>query len=340
MGSPGFVDQAEIRVEAGRGGNGCHSLHTDKGARHPVPDGGNGGRGGAVRVRGVPGLTTLLDFQTRRHFRAQPGGNGSSNKKHGVNGADCLIEVPLGTILRDAETGDLIRELVRPGDEVVVAEGGAGGLGNASLKRREGYQKVREAGELQARPAGRPGEHRILALELKLLADVGIVGMPNAGKSTLLSRISAAHPRTAPYPFTTKHPVLGMAVGPDDFRFLAVDVPGLIEGASQGRGLGLDFLRHIERTRLLVHLVDMAGQSGSDPVQDYRQLNRELAAYREAVAAKPQIVAANKMDEPASAENLKRFMKEAGVEPIPVSAKTGDGLEQLIRRIEEQLRAL
>ncbi|MBI3332556.1 MAG: GTPase ObgE [Candidatus Omnitrophica bacterium] len=335
-----FVDQATLDALAGHGGKGCRSFYQDLWTRHPIPDGGDGGAGGQVIVRSTPQQTTLLDFQTRRHFRAGNGGHGSSKKKHGARGADCLIEVPLGTILSDAATGDLIRELLRPGDEVIVARGGAGGVGNAA------WAKSRGSSHAMGRPIsplsleGAPGEKRRLRLELKLLADVGIVGMPNAGKSTLIGRISAAHPKVAPFPFTTTNPVLGAVTLPGGRSIVAVDVPGLIEGAHRGKGLGLAFLRHIERTRVLVHLTDMAGVDGRDPVEDFRALNAELKAYHPAVAAKPQIVVANKMDEPTAKGNLARFRKSVKAAVLPVSAKTGEGVSKLLDKVEEQLKKL
>ncbi len=319
-----FVDQATILVEAGRGGKGCRSFYKDKWTRHPIPDGGDGGAGGRVLVRANPQLTTLLDFLTRRHFRAGYGGNASSKKKQGARGTDCVIEIPLGTVVTDAVTGDLIRELLEPGEEVVAARGGAGGIGNAHS---------RQAPTLD----GAQGEKRQLRMELKLIAQVGIVGLPNAGKSTLIAQISRARPKVAPYPFTTTSPVLGAVELPSGHRMVAVDVPGLIEGAHRGRGLGLDFLRHIERTRVLVHLIDMAGMDGRDPVEDFKTLNAELAAYDPKVARKAQIVAANKMDQPPAKGNLSRFRRKVKVPVIPISAMNGEGVEKLLKRVETVL---
>lgn len=327
-----FVDQASISVQAGCGGKGCHSFYQDLWNRYPIPDGGDGGRGGQVIVQANPQLTTLLDFQTQRHFRAGPGGNGSSKRKHGAQGADCIVRVPLGTLLYDADSGDLIREILFPGDEVVVARGGAGGIGNGN---RSGLQKERSG---QMRLDGAPGEKRRLKLELKMVADVAIVGLPNAGKSTLLSRISQARPKVASYPFTTIHPILGAVELSSEFKIVAVDVPGLMEGAHQGKGLGLDFLRHIERTKMLIHLVDMAAVDGRDPAADYKTLNAELKAYQPAVAKKPQVVVANKMDLPESKKNLVRFRRLVKVDPMPISAENGDGIPKLLKAVAAQLK--
>lgn len=333
-----FIDQATIEVSAGRGGKGCHSFYKDLWTRHPIPDGGDGGSGGQVIVRATPQQTTLLDFQTRRHFRGGPGGNGFSKRRHGARGTNCLIEVPLGTILWDAQTGDLICELLRPGEEEVLARGGAGGIGNASWSKTRGAPRKDpwDSSSME----GAAGERRRIRLELKLVADVGIVGMPNAGKSTLLGQISSARPKVAAFPFTTTHPVLGAVGLSSQGRVVAVDVPGLIEGAHRGKGLGLEFLRHIERTRILVHLIDMAGVDQRDPVEDYRTLNAELKAYQASVSAKPQIVVANKMDEPAAKENLIRFRKKVKIKVLSISAKTGAGVPMLLQEISRNLKGI
>ena len=337
-----FVDEAVILVQAGRGGKGCRSYYKDKWTRYPIPDGGDGGRGGDVLVSASPELTTLLDFQTQRHFRGQPGGNASSKRKHGADGKQCLIRVPLGTLLWDAQTGDLIRDLTQPGQEVLVARGGAGGIGNAHREKAQPWGPSRLSRvPFQAQMfEAWPGEERRLRLELKLLADVGIVGFPNAGKSTLISRISQARPKVASFPFTTTHPVLGTVELPSGDRFVAVDVPGLIEGAHRGRGLGLDFLRHIERTQLLVHLIDMAGIDGRNPLEDFRTLNGELAAYGAHLKEKPQLVVANKMDEASAQRNLAAFRRKTKAKVIPLSAKTGQGLIKLLNQIHAQLKRL
>ena len=334
-----FVDRAEILVQAGRGGKGCRSYYKDNWTRHPIPDGGDGGRGGHVIIRANPHHTTLLDFQTRRHFRGGHGGHASSKKQHGAQGKDCLLEVPLGTVINDAETGEQVRELLLPEDKVVVARGGAGGVGNAAQKRthRSPRGQAPSGGFNPAKMEGMPGEELRIRLELKLLADVGIIGMPNAGKSTLIGKISQARPKVAAFPFTTLHPVLGAVELPGGRPIVAVDVPGLIEGAHRGKGLGLDFLRHIERTRLLLHLVDMAGVDGRDPVEDYHSLREELGAYRKEVADKPVILVANKMDLSGAKKNLTRFKKQTKSRPLPISAQTGAGVSELLEQVAKKL---
>ena len=338
-----FVDQASILVQAGRGGKGCRSYYKDNWSRYPTPDGGDGGRGGHVIIRVNPQQTTLLDFQTQRHFRGGPGGHASSKRKHGAQGKDCLLEVPLGTLIRDQETGELVREFLEPGDQVVVARGGAGGVGNAA---REKTRYPGAAGPHQGsrfdpqKLEGAPGEDRRLKLELRIVADVGIIGMPNAGKSTLIRKISQARPKVAAFPFTTLHPVLGAVELPEGRPIVAVDVPGLIEGAHRGKGLGLDFLRHIERTRLLIHLMDMAGVDGRDPVEDYKALREELKAYRKEVAEKPVILVANKMDLAGAKKNLTRFKKEIKTRPLQISAQTGAGIPELLEQVAKKMERI
>lgn len=317
-----FVDQAQIVVTAGAGGDGCSATERQPFTRYPRPAGGDGGDGGDVVLMADAQLATLLDFQFRHEFRAERGRHGSGNNKTGKQGAECLIRVPVGTVVYDGERGDLLRDLVQPDERLLIARGGAGGVGNANAPR--------------ATP-GKPGQALRLRLELKLIADVGLVGLPNAGKSSLLSRLSTARPKIAPYPFTTKTPVLGVVSAGTDQSFVACDIPGLMEGAHEGRGLGFQFLRHIERTKLLVHIVDMAAVDGRDPAAGFSQLNAELAAYSPALVRRPQLVAANKMDLPEAAANLQRFRAQTGVSVIPISCATTSGIRELVQAIWRQL---
>jgi GTPase len=323
-----FIDEAKVRIKAGSGGQGCNSFYRDAFHRGMKgrPDGGFGGGGGDVVFRADANIHTLLDFQYRQHLEAENGTHGSSNHKKGRRGADLIVRVPPGTIIRDAVTGLVMRDLAKPGENVVIARGGAGGRGNS-----------------KDRPAkkGSPGEEHVLALELKVIADAGIIGFPNAGKSTLISKISSAHPKIASYPFTTKEPVLGVVRIYDDARFVVCEIPGLIKGAHEGRGLGDKFLRHVERTKLLVHLVDAAGCEGRDPVSDYAVLNEELKAYSEELWAKPQVIALNKTDLPDAKENIKAFRKKHRGKPVyPISAATGEGIKELLEAVYKKISAL
>jgi GTP-binding protein len=319
-----FLDQAKIYVKAGKGGDGCRSFYRDKFNPIGIPDGGDGGKGGDVIIKVDSSLYTLLDFKYRRSFFAQAGKNGSSKNKTGKNGEDLIIRVPQGTLIRDAKTGCILRDLTGPSDSVIVARGGKGGRGNQ-------YGK-------EAQP-GQPGEERELILDLKLIADVGLVGFPNVGKSTLISKISNATPLIAPYPFTTKKPVLGV-VNFGDFRFVVADIPGLISGAHQGKGLGDKFLRHIERTKLILHIIDMSGTEGRNPIEDYYQLNQELRLYDKTLLEKPQILVANKMDLEGAGENLKIFRKRIKKKIYPISALKGEGLGELIRDVASKLQKI
>jgi len=312
-----LIDQAKIYVFGGDGGNGCQSLYKDMFHRKGVPDGGDGGDGGNVVIESSSNLHTLLDLKYNQHHHAGRGRHGSSNKKVGKRGEDRVLKVPVGTILKDSETDLIIRDLAHPDESVVVARGGAGGKGNAKLK--------------EATP-GEAGEERTILLELKLVADVGIIGFPNAGKSTLICRVSKAHSKIAPYPFTTRSPKLGVVKFYDD-SFIMADMPGLIEGAHEGRGLGDRFLRHIERTRVLVHLVDMMPVDDSDPTENFLKIEKELELYGNNVYDKPRIIVANKMDLPGAKENYEKFVKTVEKEILPISALTGDGLEKLLKTI-------
>ncbi len=318
-----FIDEAKIYVKAGDGGNGCHSFYRDKYQRRGIPDGGNGGRGGSIIAVADRNLLTLLDFQYRRHSKARSGLHGSGKNKKGKDAEDLIIRFPCGIIIRDAKTGCCLAELTLPGQEVILAKGGEGGSGNT-----------------HNRPVtkGKPGQSRDLILELKLIADVGIVGFPNAGKSTLVSAVSNAHPEIAAYPFTTKAPVLGV-VGGGDFSFVLADIPGLIQGSHQGRGLGDRFLRHIERTKLILHLIDMVGSEGRDPLDDYRAINKELALFSRGLSRRRQIIVANKMDLEHAQENLIRFKQRIKHRVYPISALKKQGLEDLVEAIKKGLSA-
>lgn len=316
-----FIDHAKIKLKAGDAGKGCSSVYRDKFTRQGIPDGGDGGKGADIIFIADNNLRTLLDFKFRQSFNAPHGGHGSSKKQKGKDGKDLVIRVPVGTIVSDIDTGCVLRDLDKPGESVIAARGGRGGLGN-----RHKCEAT----------SGEPGEVRTVALDLKLIADVGIIGFPNAGKSTLISAISSAHPKIASYPFTTKSPSLGV-VRTQHSSFTAADIPGLIEGSAQGRGLGDKFLRHIERTRVLLHLIDMAGIDARDPVNDFKVINKELKLYGKDISLKPQIIVANKMDLPVAVENLARFKKAIKKKVYPISALEKKGLEELIAAIRQRL---
>jgi GTP-binding protein len=316
-----FIDTTRIHLKAGDGGNGCNSFHRTLVNRRGKPDGGEGGDGGDIIFLSDRNIQTLLDFQYRQHFKASHGRHGSSNKKSGRDGEDLTVRVPPGTVILDGATGEVLRDLSEPGQSVIVARGGSGGRGNS---------RYREA------TAGAPGEEKDVVLELKLIADVGIVGHPNAGKSTLISAISNTRPKVASYPFTTKRPMLGV-VKTEDRDFVVADIPGLIKGAHAGRGLGHRFLRHVERTKLLIHLVDMAGADGRDPSEDFASLNEELGLYSRKLLKKRQIVAANKMDLPEASAKLEAFREKVKADVYPISALKKEGLEELISAIEKAL---
>jgi len=327
-----FFDQVKIHVKAGAGGDGCVSFRREKYVPMGGPNGGNGGPGGSVYLEADRHLNTLINFKGRRHFKAGRGGHGQGKNKQGHKGEDVSLPVPPGTLIRDAETDELLADLKTAGDKVLVARGGRGGLGNAAFASPTNQApRVAERGE--------SGDSRWLILELKLLADVGIVGCPNAGKSTLLAAVSAARPKIADYPFTTLVPNLGM-VSVDDRDFVMVDIPGLIEGAHQGAGLGHDFLRHIERTRMLVHLLDGASE---DPLQDLDSVNEELALFNPRLADKPQLVVLNKMDLPQAQELwplIEEEMARRGVPACCISAATGSGVRQMLYQVLQLLEGL
>ncbi len=328
-----FVDQAEIYVKSGKGGDGIVHFRREKYVPKGGPDGGDGGKGGDVVLVVNPHLNTLAHFRYQRRFIAESGGRGGPAKMSGKSAPDLLVEVPPGTLVYDAETGELLGDLTRPGQRLVVVRGGRGGRGNVHFaSARNRVPRIAERGE--------PGEERRLRLELKLIADVGLVGVPNAGKSTFLARVTNARPKIAPYPFTTLQPNLGVAQLDLEHSLILADIPGLIEGAHQGIGLGHDFLRHIQRTRVLIHLLD--GLS-ADPLADFAQINTELALFDPALASKPQIVAYNKMDMPEAAERWPQVaaaLKERGYEVYPISALTGEGVKKVLWRASEILASL
>jgi GTPase len=332
-----FVDEAKIRVKAGDGGNGCLAFRREKFVPRGGPSGGDGGHGGDVIMESSERHNTLVHFRFNPEYKAERGRHGEGSNKTGREGANVVLKVPVGTIVFDETTGERVHDFSHADEHVVVARGGRGGRGNARFATST-HQAPREHEE------GYPGEERVLRLELKLLADVGLVGYPNAGKSTLISRISAARPKIADYPFTTLEPNLGVVVvgePPDEISFVVADIPGLIEGASDGAGLGTQFLKHIERTRLLAHLVDVSDASGRpDPVQDYEIIIRELASFGAGLDSKPAIVVASKMDvvNKDKLTKLQRYCKRKKLELFPISAVTGEGIEELkwamVRQVE------
>ncbi len=332
-----FYDHVKIYIKAGDGGNGCISFRREKYVAYGGPDGGDGGHGGNVVFVIDEGTNTLLDFRNRKKFVAKNGGDGMPAKFHGATAEDLIIPVPDGTVIRDAETGKVIKDMSRC-EPFIAAKGGRGGWGN-----RHFATPTRRAPRFAKN--GLDGEAKEVILELKMLADVGFVGLPNVGKSTLLSMISAARPKIANYHFTTLSPMLGV-VSVDDHAFVAADIPGLIEGASEGLGLGHDFLRHVDRCRLLVHVVDISGSEGRDPIEDIKMINEELRKYSEELADRPQIIAANKCDildpdtEDETKATLEAFAEELGYEVMYISAASGDGVKPLCRRVYEMLQEL
>ncbi len=328
-----FFDEAKIHVKGGDGGDGCVAFRREKYVPFGGPSGGGGGPGGSVYLVVDRNLNTLIHFKRQIHFKAGRGGRGSGKKQQGKKGEDRLIPVPPGTMVYDAESGELLADLTEEGQRALVARGGRGGRGNAAFA-----SPTNQAPRLAEH--GEPGQERWLRLELKLIADVGLIGMPNAGKSTLLSVVSAARPKIAPYPFTTLQPNLGVVTVDGYHTFVLADVPGLIEGASEGAGLGHQFLRHVERTRLLIHLLDGAA---ADPLADYETINRELAHFSERLAHRPQIVVLNKMDLPDAQAwwpLVQETMAERGVEARAISAVSGEGVRELMQRAYALLQTL
>ncbi|MFA5535841.1 MAG: GTPase ObgE [Bacillota bacterium] len=326
-----FFDTAKIYIKAGDGGDGCVSFRREKYVPEGGPNGGDGGRGGNIVFVVDEGLRTLVDFKYKRHYKAERGQHGQGKNRHGKDGEDLVLVLPPGTLVKDGDTGQILADLVLPGSKAILARGGRGGRGNARfLSNRQKAPLMREKGE--------PGEERWLELELKLLADVGLLGFPNAGKSTLIARVSAAKPKIADYPFTTLTPNLGVVSIEEGQSFVMADIPGLIEGAHQGVGLGHDFLKHLERTKLLIHLVDL-GNWEHEPIRAFEAINQELALYSQELSNKPQLVAANKIDLPDGQKRFAEFKAQLPLETLlfPISAVTGEGIESLLYKVWEML---
>lgn len=328
-----FIDEARIHVKAGDGGRGCSSFRREKYVPRGGPDGGDGGKGGNAILLAKEGMGSLIDFRYKRYYKAKSGTHGKGKNQHGKYGEDLIIPVPLGTLVRDDATDEPLKDFSFPGEQLIVAKGGLGGRGNASFAT-----STRQAPRYAQK--GQEGEERWIKLELKLLADVGIVGLPNSGKSTLVSAISAAKPKIANYPFTTLNPCLGVVKYGEYQSFVVADIPGLIEGAHQGSGLGTTFLRHIERTRILIHLIDGSNNASLDPLKAFKVVNDELTLHNPALTNKPQLIAINKMDLPESQKNYPGIKKDFGnlhLTIYPVSAATGKGIKLLINQVVSRL---
>ncbi|MBZ5565946.1 MAG: GTPase ObgE [Acidobacteriia bacterium] len=331
-----FIDEAKIHVAGGSGGNGCVAFRREKFVPRGGPSGGDGGRGGNVFLESHEHLNTLLKFRYKREFSADRGRHGEGSNRHGQDGEDLTVTVPVGTVVWDAASDEKLWDFEKPGQRFLAAKGGRGGRGNSHFATST-HQAPRKA-----EPGGH-GEERDLKLELKLLADVGLVGFPNVGKSTLISRLSAARPRIADYPFTTLEPCLGVVGLDEDRSFVMADIPGLIEGAHLGKGLGVRFLKHVERTRLLLHLIDVAEHSGRDPVEDYGVILKELESFSPVVAAKPMLVVASRVDATGEGDRLnalREFCQEQGYPLFEISSVTGEGLEELKQAVWSKLEKL
>lgn len=325
-----FVDEVIIKVKAGNGGDGCTAFRREKYIPDGGPFGGNGGRGANIIFETDLGLRTLLDLRYQKLIKAPKGANGEGKNKNGKGASDVIIKVPLGTTVKDMDTGLIIADLTKKGDSVIVAKGGRGGRGNTAFATATNpAPNFSEHGE--------PGEEKTLKVELRLLADVGFVGMPSVGKSTILSKISASKPKIAAYHFTTLNPNLGVVKTIDGRTFVAADLPGLIKGASLGEGLGDKFLKHIQRTRVIAHIIDMSGLEGRDPLEDYETINKELKDFDEKLILKPQVIIANKMDLEGAKENLERFKEKYNVPVYEVSAITNKGLDKVLVKIADEL---
>ena len=328
-----FIDSMVIFTAAGAGGNGCLAFRREKYIAKGGPDGGDGGRGGHVILKADPNTDSLISLFFNPEQRAEKGQHGMGKRMHGRNGKDLIVLVPCGTEVREAKSGLLLCDLVEPGSEITVAKGGKGGLGNPHWQTST-HQTPYEHTD------GDPGEEKHIQLDVKLLADVGLVGFPNAGKSSILSRISNAHPKIGAYAFTTINPIMGTVSVGVDFEattYTVADIPGIIKDAHRGVGLGIEFLRHIERATCLALVIDMAGGEGRDPVDDYKVLRHEMKMYNEDLLNRSTLVIANKMDLPEAADNLKRFRKETKTKPLPVSSETGEGLDLLKARLYQMI---
>ena len=329
-----FIDEVLVELYAGDGGNGCMAFRREKYIPMGGPFGGNGGKGSDIIFKVDEGLNTLIDLRYKKQIKGEKGANGEGKAKQGKNAEDIIIRVPLGTVITDADTGFIIADLTKKEDEVIVAKGGRGGRGNIAFATRSNPAPAfAENGE--------PGEYKKVKIELKLLADVGLVGMPSVGKSTLISKISASKPKIAAYHFTTLSPNLGVVRVSENKSFVVADLPGLIEGASLGEGLGDKFLKHIERTRVIAHVIDMSGYEGRNPYDDYVTINRELENFGHDLMKKPQIIIANKMDLESSKEYLKEFQEKVkDVKIYPISAYHSEGLKEVIKELEDILESI
>jgi len=328
-----FIDRVTLYVKGGDGGAGCRSFRREKFVPRGGPDGGDGGDGGSVLVKAVAGTDSLAEIVHRKHWRAPGGGKGMPDNCHGRRGKDLLISVPPGTLVFDRDRGHILKDLTEPGQQVNVAQGGRGGRGNRA------FASATNQAPQETQP-GTAGEERWIVLELKVIADAGLIGLPNAGKSTLLSRLSQARPEVADYPFTTKHPNLGIVTIGEERAFVFADLPGLIEGAHQGVGLGHEFLRHIERTRVLVHLVEPLPPDGSDPVRNYYVVREELRQHGRNLTKKPEVVAVSKAELTGSEVVQQRLATELGKEVLTISSVTGQGLSRLVGAVSQQLAAV
>lgn len=331
-----FTDYAKIVIKSGNGGDGAVTFRREKYVAAGGPDGGDGGKGGSIYFRVDPNANTLIDFRFTKKFKAQNGENGSGGNKYGKAGEDLYIDVPIGTIIKDAETGKVVTDLSNEGQVELVLKGGRGGKGNSHFATAT-RQVPRFA------QAGEDGEEKEIILELKLLADVGLLGFPNVGKSTFLSVVTDAKPKIANYHFTTIEPNLGVVKTKNGDSFVIADIPGIIEGASEGVGLGIQFLRHVERTRLLLHIIDASGIEGRDPVQDFYTINEELKGYSKKLSERKQIIVANKTDimqDDTNLKELEKLAKKEGLELFKISGATGEGIEELLNRVSEVLKNL